>query len=84
MRFDIGLNLCYAERMGRMKAPRQAISESLRSYIKRDGRSLYALAEVTGVNRGVLSRFVRSERDIGMATADRLCKALGLKLTKGR
>ena len=61
----------------------QTVSDTLRRHIERDGRSQYALAEETGVNRGVLSRFVRGERDIGMATADRLCRALGLKLTKG-
>ena len=69
--------------MGTKKRTSQTVSDTLRRYIERDGRSQYALAEVTGVDRGVLSRFVRGERDIGMTTGDKLCKALGLKLTKG-
>lgn len=42
--------------------------------------SRYALAKATGVSEGVLSRFVNGERDLRLATVDRLASALGLEL----
>ena len=61
-----------------------ALPDAVRDFMKRDRRSMYALAEDCGIARGTLSRFTRGERDLTLATADRLCRALGLRLTKGR
>ena len=69
-----------------MRPPRKplpTLSDQIRAAIARSG-SLYELAEATGVDRGILSRFARGERTITLATADRLVDALKLRLTAGR
>ena len=58
----------------------KTLSEQLRDAIRRDGRSLYALAQDSGVDRGVLVRFMNADREPTLPTADRICRALGLEL----
>ena len=77
VRIDIVRLACYPECM---KAQSRLISAALREQIESSGRSLYELAAKAGMARGVLSRFMRRERDICMATADKLCRVLGLEL----
>jgi Helix-turn-helix len=43
--------------------------------------SLYALAKESGVDQGQLRRFVAGEQSIGIATAEKLGRVLGLELT---
>ena len=43
--------------------------------------SAYELAEASGVDRSVLSRFLAGKRTITLETADRLAEVLELKLT---
>lgn len=63
----------------------KTLPEIIRDAIQRDGRTIYRLAIDSGVNQGVLGRFVRGERDMNLRTADRVCRALGLTLKrKGR
>jgi hypothetical protein len=76
MRIDIACFVCYVVSIGRA----MNLSEALRDAIGRDGRSLFALSFVSGVDRGVLSRFMRGERDIGLKLASKLADALGLEL----
>jgi len=59
---------------------RRTLADDLRQFIKADARTMYRLAEDSGLTRGVLSRFMGKERDLTLETADRLCRALGLKL----
>ncbi len=56
------------------------LSETLREAIRRDGRSLFALANASGVDRGRLSRFFRGERELSLPAASMLCEVLGLEL----
>lgn len=63
---------------------RESLSDTLRRYIKADKRSMYALAEESGVPRGTLSRFVRGERELTLRTADHVFAALGLRVVKGK
>lgn len=56
----------------------QALKEALRS----SDKSTYQIARDAGVSQVVVSRFLSGERDIHMATADKLAEALGLKLAK--
>ncbi len=58
------------------------IAEVLRKAIVDDERSYYRLAKDCGVSHIVLIRFVAGKRDIVLATAGRICRALGLKLKK--
>jgi plasmid maintenance system antidote protein VapI len=41
---------------------------------------MYQIAQAAGVSQIVISRFISGERDIRMATADKLAEALGLTL----
>jgi hypothetical protein len=55
----------------------------LRQAIRGSGRSLNQLSIASGIGRDRLSRFVRGERGLGLDAAERLCEALGLRLTGG-
>ena len=58
------------------------LSETIRNKILSCGLSQYKIAQETGIDSGVLSRFVTRERSIKMETAEKLCKALGLELVE--
>lgn len=60
----------------------KTLPDIIRNAVKRDGRTLYRLALDSGVNKAVLGRFMRGERDMNLRTADKVCRALGLKLKK--
>ncbi len=61
-------------------ARRLSFADIIRKAIRADGRSLYRLAIDSGVNVAVLQRFTSGERGINLATADKICRAVGLKL----
>ncbi len=67
---------CYTECMSKSKS----FADTIRTAIKRDGRTRYKISQDSGVNQAVIGRFVHGERDLNLRTADRLCKALGLEL----
>lgn len=56
------------------------VSSQLVAAMLADGRSLRTLAKDTGIDIGVLSRFVRGERGISDETFSSLCLNLGLEL----
>ena len=61
----------------------------IRRSIRADGRSLYRLAKDTGIAVSVLQRFMSGERGLNLATAEKICRVVGLDLrpvkkTKGR
>ena len=64
-------------------ASSDSLSESLKQAIRASGQSEYQIAKAAGVSQIVISRFLSGERDIRMATADKLAGALGLKLDAG-
>lgn len=57
---------------------RQPLAELIRNAVTADGRSLRQLAAESGVDHGILSRFLRGRRDITIETAQRLCDVLDL------
>ena len=57
-----------------------ALSETLKSAIRASDMSLYQIAKRARVSQIIISRFLSGERDIRMATADKLANALELKL----
>jgi plasmid maintenance system antidote protein VapI len=63
-------------------SPRSTIIDQLQKAIAASGETEYAIAKASGVDTGVLSRFVRGERSITLATAAKLCSHLGLRLSK--
>ena len=54
----------------------------IRKTMKQNGKSIYAIAKAAGVSVSMVQRF-EAGLDIRLATASKLCKALGLRLTKG-
>src|SRR5258708_30768674 len=56
------------------------LSQALKDALRASDKSMYQIAQDAGVAQIVVSRFVSGERDIRMATADKLAEALGLKL----
>jgi DNA-binding phage protein len=56
------------------------ISDALRSAIQSSSKSVYQICKDAGISQIVVSRFLSGERDIRLATADRLAKTLGIEL----
>jgi hypothetical protein len=55
-----------------------AISDALRGAIQSSSKSVYQICKEAGISQIVVSRFLSGQRDIRLATADRLAKALGI------
>jgi transcriptional regulator with XRE-family HTH domain len=70
--------------MAGKKGEAQTVSEQLREQIRKCGLSLEKLGKASGVSAGQISRFLRDERALTTKAVDKLCLALGLKLTKSR
>lgn len=61
-------------------APSDSLSEALRQAIRESGKSIDEVAKDAEVSPIVIARFLSGERDIRMATADKLAAILGAKL----
>lgn len=57
-----------------------SLSAALKDAIRASDKSVYQIAQDAGVSQIVVSRFISGERDIRMATADKLADVLGLKV----
>ena len=66
------------QNMAKKKAQRKTLSAALREAIKNSGKSSYQLMAETGVNHGVILRFMKEQRDIRLTTAELLAAAAGL------
>ena len=62
---------------------RQVISRQLRAMIEARGQSAGELSRASGVDRGMILRFLAGKRDIKLDTVDRLADVLGLRLIEG-
>ncbi|XZE17733.1 helix-turn-helix domain-containing protein [Pirellulaceae bacterium SH449] len=58
------------------------ISDALRRAIQSSPKSIYQICKEAGISQIVVSRFLSGERDIRLATADRLAKALGIEVAR--
>jgi DNA-binding phage protein len=59
------------------------LSQALRKAIRDSHKSVAQIAQEAGVSPTVIGRFLSGDRDIRMATADKLAGALDLKLQTG-
>lgn len=57
-----------------------SLSESLKRAIRESEMTVYQIAKKAHVSQIIVSRFLSGERDIRVATADKLASVLGLKL----
>jgi transcriptional regulator with XRE-family HTH domain len=58
-----------------------AISDALRHAIQTSPKSVYQICKGAGISQIFVSRFLSGERDIRLATADRLARTLGIEVT---
>jgi hypothetical protein len=56
------------------------IQEQIRDAIKNDGRTIYALAKESGIDHGILYRFMDRSRGLNLDTVGRLLQVLGLEV----
>jgi ribosome-binding protein aMBF1 (putative translation factor) len=56
------------------------LEQIIRRAIEQDGRPADKLAAASGVDQGIISRFIRGDRTMTLPTADKLCRVLGLEL----
>ncbi len=68
--------------MAKKRTQRVPLPDALRQAIIDSGKSSYELREETGVNHGVILRFLSGERDIRLQTAEKLAMAVGLSLKR--
>jgi plasmid maintenance system antidote protein VapI len=61
---------------------RESLVEVLRREILGAGKSVFAVAKEARVSQPILSRFLSGKRGITLATAERLCRSLGLELRR--
>lgn len=61
---------------------REPIPAKLRQAIQKSGKTVYRLAQESGVAHPVILRFLSGERDIRPETAEKLAATLGLRLVK--
>lgn len=61
---------------------RESLIEVLRREILEAGKSVFAVAKEARVSQPILSRFLSGKRGITLATAERLCRTLGLELRR--
>jgi len=61
-------------------------TEAIQDVIRRSGKNLVAISELTGVSVAQLWRFMANERSLHLDSADKLASGLGLnvKLTRTR
>ena len=83
MSFDKHTVAGYTFSMGKRRHVK-TVADTIRSEIKASGLTLYRIGKDADVDVAVLWRFMQDERTITLRTADRVCRALGLRLTKGR
>jgi DNA-binding phage protein len=56
------------------------LSQALKDALRASDKTMYQIAQDAGVSQIVISRFLSGERDIRMATADKIAEALRLKI----
>ena len=64
--------------MAKKKPERTTLPDGLRQALTNSGKTSYQLMTETGVNHGVILRFMKGERDIRLETAEKLAAAVGL------
>jgi hypothetical protein len=64
------------------KQPPQTISDQLRAAMLASGKKAYTLAKLSGVDTGMVRRFISGERDLRLETASKIAEVLNLHLTE--
>jgi transcriptional regulator with XRE-family HTH domain len=59
-----------------------SVSARIREVIRSRGLTPYGVAKLADIDPGTFARFVSGERDLRLATVDRIAAALGLRLVE--
>lgn len=70
--------------MSKKKPKASSLTDDLKAAIQASGVSVYQLSKDCGVAQPVLSRFLSGQRDIYLATAEKLATHFGLRFTRDR
>ena len=79
---DTAPTICKTDLMPKRRP--KMLSDQLREAIRNAGCSCYRISRETGVDAGVLSKFLSGERGVSLGSADLLCEFLDLEITKRR
>jgi DNA-binding Xre family transcriptional regulator len=58
------------------------IADTIRTEILADGRTIYQLAQETGIDQSNIRAFIAGKRGMSLDALERLCEALKLQLRK--
>ena len=56
------------------------LTERIQEAIRSGGMSRYAISKVTGIDQGLLCRFLKGQSSLSFETADKVLDALGLEI----
>jgi DNA-binding phage protein len=56
------------------------ITERIQEAIRSGGMSRYAISRATGIDQGLLCRFLKGQSSLSFETADKVLDALGLEI----
>ena len=71
-----------AKRLSPAINEKHLLSVRLKAAVEDSGLSLFAISKRAGLNHSILERFVKGQRDLKLASADKLAAALGLRLVE--
>ena len=72
--------LISSQQLVRFESMDNHFTEQLRSAIRESEMSLGSIAQSTGIDKAVLSRFIHGKSGLSVVSIDRLCIILGLRL----
>ena len=56
------------------------LTERIQEAIRSGGMSRYAISKATGIDQGLLCRFLKGQSSLSFATADKILDALGVEV----
>ena len=65
-------------------AAMDSLIETIREEFRKSGRSMKSVAEEAGLGYGNVHRIINTTDRVSLATADKVCRVLGLKLVASR
>ena len=68
--------------MAKKQAARHTLSSQIRDVIESRNLSLAELGKLADVDPAIIGRFLSGQRDLRLATADKIAAALGLRLVE--
>lgn len=74
-------NIALLEHLAMTQPDNRTMTEILKAAIQDSGQSFYALGKASGVSKAQIARFMNGERDLRLASVEKLADALGFTLS---